>query len=876
MRERRRAVAWRLAAACAIVVYLAPAQIVTAAATIPSPRSAQAALARTVATKAPAAAPSSTLAQASPATIPAASARLRGLLTLLGVHTANYSRWALSRSNDSVLVLLPRQPADSYGNPIPPGNIIQLVCTPDSAIPTLCLAADIAQIFQSAAGLAPARGRASLLVISVSLAGACAAASTPPADVTAAFWGPRGPAATPPGGYAGVLADCSYGALQLNNTGFRAVAVAIPCSGEALSCMVDVIAAAASSAAAAQLKTSLGAWTHRMYVLPAGVDCGWAGLSTLGGRETWVLPTVWGIFRQGTVLQEFMRNFGLRHAWANGYEYADSSTFMGFGSSCPSAPELLRVGWATPLATLNASNLPIGIAMTYILPATCLGPANVTVRIVPTWMGAAQTINLYLSYRVARAPDASLPPESDGQLHLHTTQAAADSSPAAGEDPRFNLVRLLGPGRGPLDLAAMPEVPELAGLKLVLQTRDLLDGGSRMRVDLCLYTTTAAAQCLPKLPPVPTYCPPLPGYVSTSDADTDAAFNGETVQLDLSAMQVACGLDPSCRGFSWLPNALPPYGFTKTSAVPRAQQAKGVCLYARLFPPPPPSPKPPSPRPPSPLPSYVYGRNYALRRPAFASSVFDGAPCAYLNASGSRFCGPEYAVDGNRVDPSRFFYSGSKDYNGFLDTQPWLSVFLGYLIKPAPPSSQVMSVVIVNRADGYGDRLANATVRVGNVSLTIDTPREVLYQNALFWKQTQPLATGASIEVLPTSGPIAGRWVHIQNLNPSATSYMLNLHEVEVYGIRLVTPCPAFPGYTVTLDMDHPYPEDVLLDYLSGTSDPQGGCDSYGNCQGFVLGRLPAYYTWGLQDYTLGFPFRTNSNPNVASPGSCLYLKIQA
>ncbi|KAG2482296.1 hypothetical protein HYH03_018781, partial [Edaphochlamys debaryana] len=229
---------------------------------------------------------------------------LRGLLTLLGVHTANYSRWALSGTNDSALFLLPRQPADSYGKPIPLGSIIELVCTPDAAIPSLCLAADNAGIYQSAAGASSARGRVSLLVISVSLGGDCAAASTPPANVTAAFWGPRGPAAIPPGGYAGVLAGCSYGALQLNSTGFRAISVTIPCSGEALGCNVEVITAAAVSAAAAQLR-GLGAWTHRMMVLPEGVDCGWGGLATLGGRESWVIPTVWGIFRQGTVLQEF-------------------------------------------------------------------------------------------------------------------------------------------------------------------------------------------------------------------------------------------------------------------------------------------------------------------------------------------------------------------------------------------------------------------------------------------------------------------------------------------------------------------------------------------------------------------------------------------
>lgn len=48
---------------------------------------------------------------------------------------------------------------------------------------------------------------------------------------------------------------------------------------------------------------------------------------------------------------------------------------MGRGNSCPNAPELSYMKWATPVtggSALNASLLPVGQAVTFNLPATYL------------------------------------------------------------------------------------------------------------------------------------------------------------------------------------------------------------------------------------------------------------------------------------------------------------------------------------------------------------------------------------------------------------------------------------------------------------------------------------------------------------------------
>jgi hypothetical protein len=94
-------------------------------------------------------------------------------------------------------------------------------------------------------------------------------------------------------------------------------------------------------------------------------------------------------------MQEMLHNFGLWHGWKDGQEYADMSSAMGFGDSCPSAPELWRLGWATPLAQLNSSNVPAGKYVTYTLPATAFGPIGVMIKIQPNWLSTSYSKYVY-------------------------------------------------------------------------------------------------------------------------------------------------------------------------------------------------------------------------------------------------------------------------------------------------------------------------------------------------------------------------------------------------------------------------------------------------------------------------------------------------
>ncbi|GIM08923.1 hypothetical protein Vretimale_12848 [Volvox reticuliferus] len=104
---------------------------------------------------------------------------------------------------------------------------------------------------------------------------------------------------------------------------------------------------------------------------------------------------------------------------------------MGMGKSCPSAPELWRLGWASPLAQLNSSTLPPKTFKTYTLPATYVTSQGNMLRIQPDWLSKrSYTKNLYLALRMRGGGDRDLLDEFDGKV-----------SYAAGE-PTMSQVRL--------------------------------------------------------------------------------------------------------------------------------------------------------------------------------------------------------------------------------------------------------------------------------------------------------------------------------------------------------------------------------------------------------------------------------------------------
>ncbi|GLC39568.1 hypothetical protein PLESTM_000912600 [Pleodorina starrii] len=194
-----------------------------------------------------------------------------------------------------------------------------------------------------------------------------------------------------PGGYADYFENCSYGSMVLDRQALKVVPIELPCTRDINGCNANSVALAARAGLPADVPDYM--FSHFLYVMPNGTGpvCGWSGIADLPGSQSWFTADDWGIGGKGTVMQQIIHNFGLYSAWKNGVEDGDYSTAMGFGDSCPSAPELWRLGWATPLAQLNSSSFPSGVFQDFVLPATYLGPTGVMIKIQPDWLGAAYT-----------------------------------------------------------------------------------------------------------------------------------------------------------------------------------------------------------------------------------------------------------------------------------------------------------------------------------------------------------------------------------------------------------------------------------------------------------------------------------------------------
>ncbi|KAG2501520.1 hypothetical protein HYH03_000027 [Edaphochlamys debaryana] len=155
----------------------------------------------------------------------------------------------------------------------------------------------------------------------------------------------------------------------------------------------------------------------------------------------------------------------------------------------------------------------------------------------------------------------------------------------------------------------------------------------------------------------------------------------------------------------------------------------------------------------------VYGTaDLVPGRPLFSSSL--AADPAWCNAPA---CATALVSDG---DPATHFHSAEGD------TAPWLSVDLGSAVL-------VTAVIIANRADGFGERLADAQLRLG---ASAAASAGGLAANPVVWRQAGPGRTGQAMRVDLGAG-VAGRWLSLQN---GAAGGALHIAELQVFGTQVV------------------------------------------------------------------------------------------
>ncbi|EFJ48113.1 hypothetical protein VOLCADRAFT_91360 [Volvox carteri f. nagariensis] len=157
--------------------------------------------------------------------------------------------------------------------------------------------------------------------------------------------------------------------------------------------------------------------------------------------------------------------------------------------------------------------------------------------------------------------------------------------------------------------------------------------------------------------------------------------------------------------------------------------------------------------------------NLALRQAVYASSVY---------LWDNTYLYPGYAVDGVTEYPSPLDASTlSLFHSNYSDPTPWISVDLGAV-------ALVKRVVIINRCDCCPERLQNAELRIGNVSITRGINAagggDTIAGNPLVWRQDADVGMCAS-KIIAFDTPKVGRWVTLQNKYP-----LLQVSEIQVFG----------------------------------------------------------------------------------------------
>ncbi|GIL67456.1 hypothetical protein Vafri_20814 [Volvox africanus] len=498
--------------------------------------------------------------------------------------------WLLTSINgSSSLYMLPNQPVDvQSGQEISPGQGVSLTCFLPNTSTTTCSNITNARITQAAMPIKITNITLSVLVVVVRLNKSSECDRQRGANVTEvqnAFLGPNG--------YADFFRSCSYGMMVFDRDNLRVEQIEIPCYTEIMKCNEETVVNEAQS----QLRDAgiqVGSYSNFLYIVPdiQPTRCRWSGLAELPGLKTWFLPGKPGIFSKGIVMQEILHNFGLHHGWKDGVEYMDYSTAMGNGNSCPSAPELWRLGWATPLVQLDSSSFPMATYKNFNLSATYLGPTGVMIKIQPDWLGELYKMNMYLALRVRMAGDRDLIEELNGKLNIHEINKVIDNSFLANEDPKVSFIGALGPGSS----------VTYFNYKLRLFVGAFDSKTSTIIVTLCRFVTgpnECTADALPMLPspqsppPSPPNPPspmlPSPQSPPPSPPNPPSPMPPSPQSPPPSPPNPPSPMPPS-------PQSPPPSPPNPPSPMPPSPQSPPPS------PPNPPSPMPPSPRSPPPSP----------------------------------------------------------------------------------------------------------------------------------------------------------------------------------------------------------------------------------------------------------------------------------
>jgi Gametolysin peptidase M11 len=259
----------------------------------------------------------------------------------------------------------------------------------------------------------------------------------------------------------GCFGDSSYGAFGFGGqsypgTAMDVVRVTITEASQSLAgiCRYFDWATAADAAAAAQ-GINLGAYQHRMYVLPEATSgCAWAGLAYVGCADLFTCQAWVRAYAhqpcgyRDAIAHELGHNIGLRHASTDSNndgisdcEYCDTSDIMGYALGswrAINAPHKDEMGWLDAARIVDGAS---GGVFTISALEMQNPPHPQVVKIVePSGMAH------YLSYRAPIGYDAQMGTEYFNRLQVHRSPGSGNShlitqlaDGATHVDQRLNL-----------------------------------------------------------------------------------------------------------------------------------------------------------------------------------------------------------------------------------------------------------------------------------------------------------------------------------------------------------------------------------------------------------------------------------------------------
>ncbi|EFJ46908.1 metalloproteinase, extracellular matrix glycoprotein VMP6 [Volvox carteri f. nagariensis] len=442
-----------------------------------------------------------------------------GELVFIDTQQQYSAQWAIRTGNGLLTpIALGYEPpkTDELGQALAPGALVTIscsmdplgTCNPGPGSQTAVLSAESAFL----ADTRETHQRMLVIILDYSACGAPAAVNG--TAVRSIFLGPNGDGS---GGVAEKYRQCSHGKLTMNTTAFTVITVKAACSdGVVQSCSYTFASITADAMAKGVLgQKAFSEFTRIVYVIPPRVPCAFSGIALLPGNRVWLTSgRIGGVYNWTSIMQEVLHGYGLQHAWQNGMEYDDYSTFMGRGDVCLTAPELAYLGWATPAPggdRIDSSRLRVRTTLSFSLPATYLSPDGNYLRVVPDWLPSYSepTVgkNLYIAVRVNKGGDALLGTFYANKVNIHELNASLDNNPLAQPytNRQTTCVTAIQP-RSQTNLTAY---------NLVVYSGFWVGGKDILRVHLCRYDSTpdecpSLKSLEPPLPPAPPRPPPPP------------------------------------------------------------------------------------------------------------------------------------------------------------------------------------------------------------------------------------------------------------------------------------------------------------------------------------------------------------------------------